>query len=273
MKLLKQVLAVIALAAFAQANGKAPAKPESITNSLGMTFVAIPPGTFVMGSSKDEPGREDDETQHTVTLTKGFYLQTTEVTNAQWKAVMKSDPPGFRSCGDDCPVSSVTWDMTQAFIARLNAQDRDNTYRLPTEAEWEYAARAGTTTPFSTGDCLTTEQANINPDHQLPGCPKGQYRQRAIAVGSFPPNAWGLHDMHGNGWEMVQDWYGEYPTGKVVDPAGPKTGKYRVIRGGSWRFFPGFARSANRFKSIKDIAGFRLVLVPRNDTKPAATER
>ncbi len=236
---------------------------EGVTNSLGMAFVWIEPGSFMMGSPEDEPGRNDDETQHWVTLTKGFYMGTTEVTRGQWQALMEENPSEFEDCGDDCPVENVTWDGVQEFIQKLNRRDRAN-YRLPTEAEWEYAARAGTTTPFSYGIGLSKCQANCAGRDLLRGCGKGEYRRQTIPVGSLnAPNAWGLHDMHGNVWELCADWYGEYPTGAVIDPVGPDSGENHVLRGGSLANFARDCRSAIRIRDIPMdrffYVGFRLV--------------
>ncbi len=223
---------------------------ETFTNRLGMNFVKIEPGTFMMGSPVNEADREYDETQHQVTLTRGYYLQTTEVTQGQWQTVMGNNPSKFESCGEDCPVESVSWKEVQAFIQKLNQQERDYQYRLPTEAEWEYAARAGTTTPFSFGNTLRKDQANYD-------------SERTTQVKSFPPNAWGLYDMHGNVWEWCQDRYGDYPSGSVTDPQGPSSDDYRVLRGGSWRVNAGYCRSASRGWDApgdrRNDYGFRLV--------------
>lgn len=212
----------------------AMAAEKEFTNSIGMKFVLIPAGTFTMGSPSNEPSRKSDETQHQVTISRSFHMQTTVVTQGQWKAVMGSNPSYFSSCGDDCPVEQVSWDDAQEFIRKLNRQEGTDKYRLPTEAEWEYAARAGTTTPFNTGNCLSTEQANYDGNYPLSGCPKGENRRRTVRVGSFSPDAWGLYDMHGNVWQWCQDWYGSYPSGSVTDPAGPSSGSYRIFRGGGW---------------------------------------
>ena len=240
-----------------------PFSEFTFTNSLGMTFNLIPAGTFMMGSPADEPERYSNETLHQVTLTKSYYMQTTEVTQGQWREVMGSNPSYFTSCGDDCPVERVSWNDVQAFITELNKRG-EGTYRLPTEAEWEYAARAGTTTPFYTGNCLSTNEANYDGGFPLTGCPSGVYRGKTVPVASFAPNAWGLYDMHGNVWEWVQDWYGSYPSGAVTDPTGPSSGSFRVFRGGSWVSTAGYCRSANRFLSNPDYrfddGGFRLVL-------------
>lgn len=238
---------------------------EAITNSLGMKFVFIESGTFMMGSPEDEPERANHETPHHVTLTNAFYMQATEVTQGQWRAVMGSNPSFFSRCGDDCPVELVSWDDVQVFIAALNTRG-EGVYRMPTEAEWEYAARAGTTTPFHNGECLSADQANYRGDRPLENCPPGEYRGKPLPVASFPPNAWGLYDMHGNVREWVQDWDGNYPAKAVVDPTGPASGSRRVERGGSWFYHAGECRSAYR-GSIRpggtsyDL-GFRLVLLP-----------
>ena len=239
---------------------------KKISNTLGMKFVYIPPGTFTMGSPSNEPDRYDNEKQHQVTLTKGFYMQTTEVTQGQWKAVTGSNPSYFKNCGEHCPVEQVSWNDVQEFIRKLNQREGSGTYRLPTEAEWEYAARAGTDTPVSFGRCLSTDQANYNGNYPLSGCPKGEYRKRTIAVASFSPNAWGLFDMHGNVYEWCQDWFGDYPSGSVTDPKGPSSGSYRVLRGGSWINGAGSCRSASRYGLNPGARGryygLRLVLLP-----------
>ncbi len=236
---------------------------KPITNSIGMKFVYIPPGTFMMGSPENEPGRNKDETLHIVTLTKGFYMQTTEVTQGQWKIIMGNNPSEFKNCGDNCPVEQVSWNDTQVFIQKLNQKEGTNRYRLPTEAEWEYTARAGTTTPFAFGACLSTDQANHDGD-PLEGCSKGTYRAKTVSVGSFSPNAWGLYDMQGNVYELCQDWYDkDYPSGSVTDPSGSSSGLSRVLRGGSWGHDARRCRSAIRSYYLpgygSNFIGFRLV--------------
>jgi len=165
---------------------------QSFTNKWGMSFVRIPSGSFMMGSSKNEPGRDDDEVQHMVTLTQDYFMQTTEVTQGQWKAVMGSNPLSLKNCGDNCPVENVSWNDVQTFLKKLNRMDNQRTYRLPTEAEWEYAARAGTTTAFAFGSCLSSNDENYYGDNPLKGCSKGHYRGKTIAVGSLRKNAWGV---------------------------------------------------------------------------------
>lgn len=236
---------------------------KTITNSIGMEFALIPAGTFIMGSPKDEVQREPDERQYKVILTRDFYLQTTEVTQGQWKRVLGYNPSHFSKCGDDCPVEMVSWNDAQEFIKRLNQIEEINKYRLPTEAEWEYACRAGTTTPFYTGTCISTEQANYNGNKPIPNCPKGEYRKKTVRVGSFLPNPWRLHDMHGNVWEWCQDWYSKrYPKSDVVDPRGPSFGALAVLRGGSWYSAARIVRSAYRRWDIPDyrsnVIGFRV---------------
>ncbi|MDM8516894.1 formylglycine-generating enzyme family protein [Desulfobacterales bacterium HSG16] len=191
-----------------------------IRKGFSMEFVKIPAGEFIMGSPEDEEGRYDREKQHRVTLTKNYYMQKTEVTQAQWEAVVGNKPSYFKNCGDDCPVENVSWNDVQDFIKKLNKRTKTTLFRLPTEAEWEYACRAGTTTPFYFGKCLSTDDANYEGKYPIKGCPEGESRGNTIKVGTLSPNGWGLYDMHGNVWEWCQDQYGDYPTKPVVDPTG-----------------------------------------------------
>lgn len=212
-------------------------------------FVRIPAGTFQMGSPETEAGRYEEETQHQVTLSRSFEMQTTLVTQALWQAVMGSNPSHFK--GSDMPVEQVSWNDVQVFIGKLNLMLGTNVYRLPAEAEWEYAARAGTTTPFWTGMNLTTDQANFDYKYE-----------KTTPVKKFAPNPWGLYDMHGNVFQWVQDWYGTYASGSVTDPTGPDTGLARVIRGGSFIESERACRSALHRGSGPDLGnlmiGFRL---------------
>jgi len=237
---------------------------SAYTNSLGMSFQLIPAGTFTMGSPSDEAGRDDDETQHQVTLTQ-FYIQTTEVTQAQWIAVMGSNPSSFSGCSD-CPVEQVSWNNVQTFITNLNNQG-EGTYRLPTEAEWEYAARAGSTTAFANGDITYyADMIECKYDSNLDAMGWYCYNSSSIthSVGQKDPNAWGLYDMHGNVYEWCEDWYGTYPLSSVTDPTGPLSGSYRVFRGAGWWNYARYCRSAYRSGETPDyignVLGFRLVL-------------
>jgi formylglycine-generating enzyme required for sulfatase activity len=239
------------------------AQNKTFVNAIGMTFVLIPAGSFQMGSPTDESKRGPDERQHTVSITKPYYLQKTEVTQGQWKKIMGYNPSQFNNCGEDCPVETVSWNEAREFIRKLNQTEKTANYRLPTEAEWEFACRAGTTTPFNTGICITTDQANFNGKSLLPNCPLGEYRKRTIRTGTFVPNPWGLYDMHGNVWEWCQDWYGrEYPKDQVRDPKGHSYNAISVLRGGSWKNYARFIRSASRRWEIPDFRssaiGFRV---------------
>ncbi len=239
---------------------QAPA-PKAMTNTLGMQFVLIPPGSFLMGSPKEEKERKGDETQHKVKLTKGFYLGTCPVTQEQWKEIIGKNPSKFQD-GKNLPVEQVNWNDCQVFIKKLREKDK-KPYRLPTEAEWEYACRAGTTTPFHFGETISPDQANYNGNYHYGDGKKGIYRGKTVPVGSFPANAWGLYDMHGNIWQWCEDWFEEYPKKEVevVNPLGTK-GEIRVIRGGSWIDNPLECRSAYRGGSkpvlYHSLVGFRL---------------
>ena len=226
--------------------------PREIRNSIGMELVLLEAGTFAMGSPPTEAGRDADEGPvHEVTISQRFYLGKYEVTEGQWQAVMGRERfNSFNSTGcSNCPVSWISWADAQAFIAALNRREGVETYRLPTEAEWEYAARAGTQTAYHFGDAAGEldhyawygEMLLFGGDH-----PVGQKR----------PNAWGLYDMHGNVWEWVADWKGQYPQGPVTDPRGPSTGVFRVIRGGSWNNSARLCRVANRNRGATGTTHF-----------------
>jgi formylglycine-generating enzyme required for sulfatase activity/tRNA A-37 threonylcarbamoyl transferase component Bud32 len=227
-------------------------------NGVEMKFAWCPPGTFLMGSPSSEEQREwfedADETQHRVTLTRGYWLSIHPVTQAQWQAVMGSNPSRFK--GDTLPVETVSWNDCQKFVKRLG-QKTGKRFRLPTEAEWEHACRAGTATPFHFGETISTEQANYDGDSTYGQGKKGVYRGKTTPVGSFPANAWGLYDMHGNVWEWCQDWYGRYPSEDIKDYKGINIGTDRVLRGGSWCRDPGLCRSACRLWNVPVYRGGR----------------
>ncbi len=226
-------------------------------------FRWIAPGRFLMGSPPDEPERVDDEIQHEVTLRHGFWLADTACTQAFWQAVTGSNPSHFKDDPRN-PVEQVSWDDAQAFLAELERKLPGLPARLPSEAKWEYACRAGTTTAFSFGDKLTPERVNYDGNSPYAGGQKGLYRQKTVPVASLPANPWGLYEMHGNVYEWCADWYGDYPTEPQVDPQGPQTGGSRVLRGGSWGSDGGHVRSAHRDGNEPGIRfvpfGFRLAL-------------
>jgi|688.fasta_scaffold10987_8 formylglycine-generating enzyme required for sulfatase activity len=228
-----------------------PGKAEVIDlgKDVKLEMLLIPAGKFKMGSPASEKNRFDVETQHEVTITKPFYMGKYEVTQEQWEAVMGNNPSETK--GAKLPVTDVSWEDCQEFIKKLNAKT-DGGYRLPTESEWEYACRAGTTTAYSFGDKITPKDANYY-DSKI---------GKPVAVGSYKPNAFGLYDMHGNVNEWCEDWYGDYPKGAVTDPKGPAKGEYRVLRGGSFDLVDSEARSSVRVFNPQALRsyhyGFRL---------------
>ena len=235
----------------------------------GITFVLVKSGTFLMGIPDSEKIRDEDAPQHQVTLSNDFYIGKYEVTQRQWETVMGENPSQFEDC-PDCPVENVNYFEIQEFIRRLNQQSNSKKgkklhFRLPSEAEWEYACRAGTATAFTFGENLSTDQANYDGNYPYRQFGKGEYREKTALVGSFPPNAWGIHDMHGNVWEWCRDWYCEYPDSAVRDPLGQCSDGRKVIRGGSWYFNAESARSGRRYTHHPEdrgpSLGFRLVCV------------
>jgi uncharacterized protein (TIGR02996 family) len=239
-----------------------PRRTVMLAEGAVLTFAWVPPGTFLMGSPPGEQQRSDNENLHRVTLSRGYYLGIHPVTQAQWSAVMGSNPS--RVQGDDRPVERVSWDDCQELCARLG-QRTGQRFRLPTEVEWERACRAGTTTSFFVGETISTDQANyIGNDVYGKGGLKGVYRKQTTPVDGFPANPWGLFDMHGNVWEWCHDWYGPYREGDVTDPQGGMSGKAHGLRGGSWVSDPNRCRSAYRDWSAparrNDRLGCRVVL-------------
>ena len=221
-------------------------QPPQVTNSIGMKFNYIPAGTFMMGSPEsDTEAQANEKPQHQVTLTKAFYMGVHEVTQGQYKAVMGTNPAYYDETrlgiadSSNYPVEQVSWDDAQLFITALNALEPGVTYRLPTEAEWEYAARAGSTTIYPGGNDNTS---------------LGDYAWYSANSGVLPhpvgqklPNGWGLYDMHGNVWEWVNDWWQRvYTTAPLSNPSGPDTGSHRLVRGGSWAFNAVLSRAAFR---------------------------
>ena len=238
----------------------APVEGESFSiPDINLDMLWCKPGTFQMGSPEGEKGRENDETQHEVALTKGFYLGKYEVTQEQFEKVMGSNPSHLK--GATLPVEKVNWNDAIKFCEKLTQMEKTAgrlpegwIYTLPTEAQWEYACRAGTTTAYSFGDEITLKQANYR---------EGNVGKTTV-VGTYPANAWGFHDMHGNVWEWCSDWYGDYPDGSASDPVGPSDGTRRVFRGGSWSYVGRSMRSAIRDVGAPDYRsytlGFRLSL-------------
>lgn len=226
----------------------------------GIELVRVPAGTFRMGTPPAEQGREAQEVLHEVTLTRPFYLGKYEVTQAEWTRVMGSNPSQFQSCGPSCPVERVSLHDVEAFIGRLNERAGPG-FRLPTEAEWEYACRAGGTEPFGHSSSLSSRDANI--DGRYPyNASKGTARNETTPAGYFAPNAWGFFDMSGNVWEWTADSQCPYPSGSVTDPVGTCSSDYHVIRGGSWKFDGNSARCGLRYthrpQDLGDSLGFRI---------------
>ena len=209
--------------------------PKEITNSIGMKLVLIPKGTFMMGSPESDVNRQKNETQHEVTISKGYYLGVYEVMQAQYEKVMGKNRSLYQGAivgneNADLPVENVSWHDAVEFCKKLSELPEEKkagrVYRLPTEAEWEYACRAGSKTAYSFDD-----EDGLLPEY---GWFRRNSSSRTHTVGLLEPNVWGLFDMHGNVWEFCSDWYAEYPKGPVSDPSGPSKGVHRVYRGGGW---------------------------------------
>jgi formylglycine-generating enzyme required for sulfatase activity len=239
---------------------------EELGNGVKLEMVELPAGTFDMGSPSTEAQRKDNEMLRRGVRVNAFYMGKYEVTQAQWKAVMGSNPSTFK--GSDLPVETVSWNDAAEFCQKLSART-GREYWLPTEAEWEYAARAGTQTPFAFGETITPEVVNYDGNYSYGNAAKGVYRQKTMAVGSLGvANAWGLFDLHGNVWEWCQDWYGSYEANQLDNPKGPSSGQYRMARGGSWNDFSRDCRAAVRGSlgpgaRFGNIGGFRVVVSAR----------
>jgi formylglycine-generating enzyme required for sulfatase activity len=273
-------VALIVIVIVIIANGESGSNSQTNTpavSAIPADFVRIEGGTFTMGSPSTEVSRFGDETQHQVKV-NSFYMGKYEVTQAEYEAVMGTNPSSFK--GAKRPVETVSWFDAVEYCNKRSAKEglspaytrngdsvtwnRNATgYRLPTESEWEYACRAGTATPFSTGSNITTAQANYNGDYPYNGNAKGTYREKTTEAGTFAANRWGLHDMHGNVWEWCWDWYGSYPSGAQSTPDGAVSGARRVGRGGSWILYGRILRSAYRGSYTPSYRynnlGFRLV--------------
>ncbi len=255
---------------------------KTITNSIGMELALIPPGKFLMGSPESEIEREADEQQHEVVITKPFHMGVHEVTQGQYQKVIGKNPAFFNPGGGgspDHPVEQVLWRDAVEFCSRLSGLEEEKkagrTYRLPTEAEWEYACRAGGSTVFHFGAALSSKQANFNGAFPYGAAANGPYLAKTAKAGSYPANAFGLHDMHGNVWEWCSDWYDEnyYKNSPREDPQGPPAGVlptgfkdfYRVARGGCWLDEARGCRAAYRFRFMPSdpyrLVGFRVVCV------------
>jgi formylglycine-generating enzyme required for sulfatase activity len=245
---------------------------QNLRNGVTLEMVSIPGGTFKMGSPENEQGYSSYQSpQHQVTVPP-FFMGKYPVTQKQWRAVaalekvnidLKSDPSRFK--GDNLPVECVSWNDAQEFCARLS-QMANKTYRLPTEAEWEYACRGGTTTPFYCGETISTDLANYNGNYTYGQGQKGQYREKTTEVGIFPANPFGLYDMCGNVWEWCEDGSHEnYINAPTDGSAWTSLSSKAMLRGGSWFSLPHFCRSAYRFNDIRDSHyssfGFRVVCV------------
>ncbi|MGH1393580.1 MAG: SUMF1/EgtB/PvdO family nonheme iron enzyme [Trichormus sp.] len=238
---------------------------EDLGKGVSLEMVQIPGGTFTMGSPTSEAGRDSDESPQRQVRVPGFFMGKYEITQEQYQAIMGTNPASFK--GEKRPVETVSWNEAVEFCEQLS-QKTGKTYRLPSEAEWEYACRAGTTTPFYFGETITTDLVNYDGNFTYASAPKGQYRQQTTPVGSFPPNAFGLYDMHGNVWEWCQDHYHDNYNGAPTDGSAwtnDNDNRSRLLRGGSWGYVPVLCRCAVRLRSSADDRfssfGFRVVFV------------
>jgi len=228
---------------------------------LGMEFIHIRRGSFQMGNYENDNGIAS---LHKVKLSKDFWIGKTEVTQDQWFKIMGNEeihpnkPSPFRGLNPNYPVVSVSYLDIEIFLEKLNELAEGFKFRIPTEAEWEYACRAGTKTPFSYGSYLVDTLANYNAKIPSQYSVPGMFLGHPKPVGSYPVNQWGLHDMHGNVWEWVSDWYAPYSKNKVIDPSGPTSGKEKVIRGGSWYYGAENAKSSHRRIHTPKLWGFSI---------------
>ncbi len=271
MKTLMPMFLVVAAIPVAACNVKADdaGKLPRLTNSIGMKFVRIPAGEFLMGAPDSAKYAEKNERpQHRVRITKPFAPGVYEVTRLEFQKIMGGDPK-LTEDKHRHPVVLNQWKKCVEFCDRLSALPAEKkakrSYRLPTEAEWEYACRAGTTTVVCYGDSLSSVQANFNGNHPFGDAPKGPHLKAPTRVGSYKPNAFGLYDMHGNVWEWCADWLddGYYAKSPVDDPPGPASAKYHVVRGGGYFYTGEYCRSGHRSHPIRAGIGFRVVCVEK----------
>ena len=260
------------------ANGGVPS--EGLRGRLtinGVEFILrwIPEGTFTMGSPREETGRSAEEAQHEVRISQGFWELETEVAQEMWTPFMDDNPSRFNN-SERLPVENVSWNDCQRYVEKLNETGlcpKGFKFALPTEAQWEYACRAGTTTPYSFGDFLNDNSANFGREEPREASETDANENATSTVRSYPPNPWGLYDMHGNVAEWTADWWSDYPKYLTTDPKGPERGRHRVYRGGSWRDGASSCRSARRagdeVHARADNVGLRLVLV-KTDNSPDA---
>lgn len=224
-------------------------KIVTLPDGVTLEMIYCPPGKFMMGSQPGEDGRSDNEILHLVSLSKGFWLGKHPITQRQWKSVMGSNPSCF-SGNDLLPVDNISWDMCMQFIERvtpITQRDIGGKARFPTEAEWEYACRAGANTAYSWGNSLNGDMANCDGNYPCGTKAKGPYLQTTSTVGRYGSNCWGFCDMHGNVLEWCQDWYDSYPPRPVIDPVGSVSGASRILRGGCWSNSARYCRSAARY--------------------------
>lgn len=277
------VQALVATAGTVTAAAPAPTKAADtwLEPTTGIKFIKIPAGCFKMGQSAEEKRLlsrgvpmgdyekyyADEVPQHEVCVDE-FWMGIHEVSQREWQKIMGFNPAVFQESLDN-PVEMVSWDDSQLFIQKLNEINNSTEFRLPSEAEWEYAARAGSTTMYNTGDTITSAQANFNGTFPFALNLRDEYRKTPTPVGSFPANSFGLYDMHGNVWEWCNDWYKEdyYKNSPAKNPPGPEIGQMRVLRGGSWFRYSAHIRASTRYKNkaVGQFAdtGFRLVKSPR----------
>ena len=229
-------------------------------NGVEFAFRWCPAGKFMMGSPEGEEGHKNSETQHKVTLTTGFWMMETEVTQKQWQAIMGNNPSSFK--GDDLPVENISWNDCQEFCRKCTQLGLS--VQLPMEAQWEYACRAGSTTAYSWGNSLNGDMANCDGNYPYGTKTRGNNLEKTAPVASYKPNAWGLYDMHGNVWEWCQDWKADYPSGSVTNPKKLSNGSDRILRGGCWVVGAGSCRSALRHSDAPNFHlnryGFRCAI-------------